>query len=773
MLYRIKKQFKFLIAFIILAALASASTVTARAEGNVLQLSVTDTIGSKLVNLNWHGEYPTGAKFKVQVRENYGDYRDQTSYLDSDAFEYTYIISGSQSALYCFRVAIYSSSHTLVGYTNEVYLPVGVVVNPSNLKVNPLSSREIYITWDYPDYKSVPTIIERKASNETAWRVLATLDEGIRHYTDISLSPNTSYTYRIKAVLGQNLFSQYITSSPVSTMLNEPTGVNAVFIAPGQVHLTWSDDWTDNVYIDIEKKTGNGEFVLAHTVTEQDKTSWVDENIVSNGSYVYRIRARTPDSSYFSPYSSELPVLCVILSSPGGLTASAVSPSEIRLTWVDNTYNESGFELWRKAGESGSWEKYADIAPDIRTFTDTGVSGNTPYYYRIRSYLSYSKVFSEFSNDAWVKTTLPDAGIKLDYSISSSHVRLEWKYEYNNEKNYKVEIERLSDSDTEWKVLASPDKSLLYYTDYGTYSYKKYYYRLKLVNIANSSIKYSNEITVIPGTPYAPSGLELTLLSPDSIKLQWKDNSFNEDGFIIERKLPSLSDFIEVTRVDANTTSYIDRNLYPGELHYYRIKSFNKTGSSTGSNEVYTLPSSPKNFQDLWEHGWAKEAIENLSSRGVIKGKTDSLFFPDDHITRAEFTSLVIRSFQLSKTPVGYLADVNPSDWYYRDIMTAKILGIISDAGGHFYPDVPITREDMAVIIYRTLKAIEKPLPGHDIRILDGYADRDLVDDYALPCMASLKGEKIIDGRSSTILAPKDTATRAEAAVIIYRIIDR
>jgi len=178
-------------------------------------------------------------------------------------------------------------------------------------------------------------------------------------------------------------------------------------------------------------------------------------------------------------------------------------------------------------------------------------------------------------------------------------------------------------------------------------------------------------------------------------------------------------------------------------------------------------------YTDIQTVSWAKSAIENLSERGIIKGKTSTLFAPNDNITRAEFVCLIVRAFSLNKTSAGSFVDVNPSNWFYKEVMTAKSLGIISgDNYNYFYPNKPITREDVAVIITRTLKVINKPLPGSSTDILAKFADKNLISSYAAPSMASLNSSNILNGRSETILAPKGNTTRAEAALLISKIID-
>jgi hypothetical protein len=156
----------------------------------------------------------------------------------------------------------------------------------------------------------------------------------------------------------------------------------------------------------------------------------------------------------------------------------------------------------------------------------------------------------------------------------------------------------------------------------------------------------------------------------------------------------------------------------------------------------------------------------------IVRGRSEEIFAPNDNITRAEFISLVVKAFELDKIPVGTFSDVRPEHWYYRNVMIAQNMGIVSGAGNnYFYPNQPIKREDMAVILTRTLRITGKPLPHRDSSILDKFSDSHLISDYALSSLAVANGAGIINGKGNDILAPKELATRAEAAVMLYNVL--
>ena len=82
--------------------------------------------------------------------------------------------------------------------------------------------------------------------------------------------------------------------------------------------------------------------------------------------------------------------------------------------------------------------------------------------------------------------------------------------------------------------------------------------------------------------------LGLSALSASELKLEWNDNSKNEDGFQVERALGSTGSFAVVAKLAANTTSYVDTNLEPGTTYRYRVCAFNAVGKSTYSNMIAT-----------------------------------------------------------------------------------------------------------------------------------------------------------------------------------------
>lgn len=177
-------------------------------------------------------------------------------------------------------------------------------------------------------------------------------------------------------------------------------------------------------------------------------------------------------------------------------------------------------------------------------------------------------------------------------------------------------------------------------------------------------------------------------------------------------------------------------------------------------------------FSDLGDAAWAREAVTNLFNKGVINGKTASSFAPNDDITRAEFAKIVVKAFGLEDTSanVSEFSDVKAGDWYYTAVASAYNKGIIKGyANGTFGVNDKITRQDMAVIIYRATQVANKTIAP----VKDGIAFDDSADiaSYASEAVSALQKGGVINGMTATTFAPKATATRAQAAQMIYGIV--
>ena len=184
----------------------------------------------------------------------------------------------------------------------------------------------------------------------------------------------------------------------------------------------------------------------------------------------------------------------------------------------------------------------------------------------------------------------------------------------------------------------------------------------------------------------------------------------------------------------------------------------------------YAISYANKTFNDIANYGWARKQIEVMASKGVINGKSATTFEPGSDITRADFIVLLVKALGLTAKVDSNFADISKAAYYYEAVGTAKKLGIATGSGDNlFNPNARITRQDMMVLVYRALEVKSKLVKNANVSELSKFTDAGKVAAYAKTSVAQLVKDGIIGG-SGNAVNPLENATRAETAVIIYRI---
>lgn len=208
-------------------------------------------------------------------------------------------------------------------------------------------------------------------------------------------------------------------------------------------------------------------------------------------------------------------------------------------------------------------------------------------------------------------------------------------------------------------------------------------------------------------------------------------------------------------------------------------------------NSVYTvLKTGEVQFDDMERH-WARADVAMMASKLIVQGMTTSTFAPDETITRAEFAALLVRSLGLSVSGSGRasselpsFADVASDAWYASAIQAAAAAGLIEGLSeDRFAPDAPVTREQLAVLMARAIAFAEQsavlaaqsaaadPLDANGDS-LQPFLDRHAISDWAADAVAEAVSAGIMTGvDGGSRIGPKEPATRAQAAVMLKRLL--
>lgn len=195
------------------------------------------------------------------------------------------------------------------------------------------------------------------------------------------------------------------------------------------------------------------------------------------------------------------------------------------------------------------------------------------------------------------------------------------------------------------------------------------------------------------------------------------------------------------------------------------------TPSPTATPAPTTAPAA--SFKDLGKVAWAQEAIQALAAKGIIKGLDANTFAPTKTVTRAEFITMLVRALNLTgSATTSSFNDVKQGAWYTDSIAAAVKAGLVQGSGnGKFEPGRQVTREEMAIMIANALKDKLQPIDKN--AALGKFADKSSIALYAQDAIAQLTQLGIVNGVEGGKFAPKGIANRAQAAVIIYRMLEQ
>ena len=173
-------------------------------------------------------------------------------------------------------------------------------------------------------------------------------------------------------------------------------------------------------------------------------------------------------------------------------------------------------------------------------------------------------------------------------------------------------------------------------------------------------------------------------------------------------------------------------------------------------------------FADVASGAWYADAVQYVCENGIMNGISETAFGPDRITTRAMAVTMLYRLEGEPDAVASGFADV-PADAYYADAVAwaqaNDIVNGVSETA--FAPDDPVTREQMAAVLYRYAQ-----FKGYDVTAsndLSSYTDASRISSYAITAMGWANAAGLITGNTGTTLNPRGNATRAEVATILMR----
>jgi hypothetical protein len=189
------------------------------------------------------------------------------------------------------------------------------------------------------------------------------------------------------------------------------------------------------------------------------------------------------------------------------------------------------------------------------------------------------------------------------------------------------------------------------------------------------------------------------------------------------------------------------------------------------------VPDVELSFKDVYETDWFFNSVKFAYENGLMAGTAVDYFSPQQDTSRGMIVTILYR---LEKTPAATthtFSDVDLGTWYNDAVAWAVANGIVQGYGDNLFgPDDSITREQMACILYRYAKYAghDMLLPGQlgQVDVIAGFVDGATTSEWALEAMRWAVEIGMINGKGNDTLDPTGTATRAEIAAILQRLIE-
>ena len=229
----------------------------------------------------------------------------------------------------------------------------------------------------------------------------------------------------------------------------------------------------------------------------------------------------------------------------------------------------------------------------------------------------------------------------------------------------------------------------------------------------------------------------------------------------------ALRDWTAVTWTTEGDVGTVDEN------GLFTASKTGGTGSITASagGKTQTIAISMTNVHtDVTEDHWAYTAVDYCYTHGIVGGISATEFGRDLQIRRGDFMLMLYNAMgKPAVTQDCTFTDVAPTDYYYTALSWGQSVGLASGTGdGAYSPGAPITREQAFTILRQVLPLLGKDCPDASLSVLDQFADRDRIADYAKGHTATLVAQGVISGKGDGI-DPQGYLTRAEMAALLYK----
>lgn len=239
----------------------------------------------------------------------------------------------------------------------------------------------------------------------------------------------------------------------------------------------------------------------------------------------------------------------------------------------------------------------------------------------------------------------------------------------------------------------------------------------------------------------------------------------------VEVRIPYIAALNELATSAYLTVWHVDADGKPAQIRHAKYDAVKKAVVfTTTQSGTYAVAYTKKSFNDVAQNAWYQPAVEMMASRGIIDGTSSTSFSPDSTVTRMEYLAWLVRTLELKAEFDTNFSDIQETNTYYQEIGIARALGITAGTNGIFNAEAEITRQDLAVLTMRALRAAGLALQAGISGDLKEFKDSGQVAAYAAEDLAAMIELGLMNGQGNAALNPKGATTRAQAAQVLYKL---
>jgi predicted outer membrane repeat protein len=415
---------------------------------------VATAISQTQINLSWTDNSTDETGFKIE--------RDgkliNTTGVDVKEYSDTEVTCGRS---YNYVVKATNANGDSTDITTATTLVCPPPLPPSDLKASAASQTQINLSWTDNSNNETGFKIERdgKLINTTKVDIEEYSDTGLE--SELGLECGTIYNYVVKAT-NANGDSKTITLN-ATTFVCPPSDLKASTVSQTQIDLLWINNNTEETRFLIER---NGNPITI----EIDVEKYSDTEVTCGNSYNYAVKATNANGDSMDITTSATTLDCSLLP-PSDLTTSAVSQTQINLSWTDNSPNETGFKIERD-----------DIlihttGVDVKNYIDTGLKCGTPYNYAVKA-TNANGDSAAIKISARTLVCLPPTDFSAT-AISKTQINLSWTDNSTDETGFKIERDDI--------LIHTTGVDVKNYIDTGLKCGRPYNYAVKATNANGDS----------------------------------------------------------------------------------------------------------------------------------------------------------------------------------------------------------------------------------------------------------------------------------------------